>query len=149
MSATNTNTGTSAPVKGPEPAGAESAGAGLKATIWSIITQAKYKTERAVSTASAMPFEKIAYAHVPADRLGALDIDEVIDVEAHPQGAYLWVQYDPEDTRTPWRLGVYWPDERASEDPEYFPVIDKCEMMWRMLDDAEFFLNEPKPLHER
>ena len=127
-----------------------STGTGLKVgrmTIPDIITQAKYAVERAVRTADAMPFERIAYAYIPADRLGVLD--EVVDVEAHPQGAYLWVEYYPEDTRTPWRLGVYWPDERASEDPEYFPVIDKCEMMWRMLDDAEFFLNEPKPLHER
>ncbi len=138
-----------APEKAPEPARGESQAAGLKVArmnIPNIIAQSKYAVERAVRTAHAMPGDRIVYAYVPAEHLvDALDIDK-IDVKAHPSGVYLWVEYYPEDTRTPWRLGVYWIDERSSEDPEYFSWWDRCEMMWRLLDDVEYFTSEPKPL---
>ncbi len=126
-----------------------SAGTDLKVgkmTIPGIITQAKYAVEHAIQVAEALPGDKIMYAYVPRERItDALNIDddEVKEVKrTHPHGAYLWVEYYPSDAHTPWRLGVYWPDELYSEDPVVYQ--NKYEVMWRMLDDVEFFI-EPRP----
>ncbi len=109
----------------------------------------KNHVHRTMEIARAFPNERITYAYIPADSLDALNIEgDMEEVKAtHPSGVYLWVEYYPDDARMPWRLGVYWIDERTSEDPIEYPNM--YEVMWRMLDDAEYFTSEPKPLHGR